>query len=806
MVVGRIVLLFAALSLAACSSDGAALLDAATKPEDVAPDEPAPDLVDVPSALDALDAPDVVNAADASDAADARDALDVTDARDVTAAADAPGLDAADVRPDVADVSSEPVGCGALAMCAGRCVDLMTAAPHCGSCDRDCAALAGVDAARVRCAAGVCVVTGACAAGRGDCDGVAANGCEADLTAPATCGACATRCAEPRPLCAAGTCTSGCSGASPTRCGTSCVDTPSSVAHCGACNAACLAPAGATAACAAGRCGFTCNAGTHLCSGACASNAAVMSCGAACSPCAARPNTAVSCDGTACRYACAAGFDDCDGNAANGCERAVSDDLAHCGRCGNGCPGADTECRRRTCAVGVCGVFNTAAGTRTTPQTPRDCRANVCDGSGAVTTRAEDTDLPVDGNACTDDVCASGAASNPPTAAGRACGTAGMQCNGAGLCVECVRGSDCASGVCAAGRCATAMCTDGVRNGTETGVDCGGACPACPVLVMLGGGSAAAVAASYDVTAGLWSPTTLAARTVDGVSIAVTRAGEAVGLLRYTLFGDPMDNRLRFTVWRAGAWSAFADIGPTVTAQGPPMVTAAPGGGVWALFHGFDFNHYFAAYDMGAWSPPAEPTGASGARAGAVVRNGINPMMVFARGLPNELYARERVGTWGGDQLLDAPAGFDVSVSPTAVNLTDNALVAAWVAPGGQVRASFRTGGAWRPAADVPMCLASGRVALARVSDAQAALAFRGTDGNLYVTLSSGTAWATPRRVAVGVTGAPALARGVGSASAEIVYVAGGVAQHMRLMGGAWAGPTAVGGTGLVSVAVASGP
>jgi hypothetical protein len=267
-----------------------------------------------------------------------------------------------------------------------------------------------------------------------------------------------------------------------------------------------------------------------------------------------------------------------------------------------------------------------------------------------------------------------------------------------------------------------------------------------------------------------------------------------------------MDNRLRFTVWRSGTWSAFADLGPTVTTQGAPAVIAAPTGGVWALFHGFDFNHYFAAYDLTTWSPPAEPTGASGARAGALARNGLNPMMVFSRGLPNELYARERVGTWGGDQMLDVPAGFDFNVSPTVTNLTDNTLVAAWVAPGGQVRVSFRTAGAWRPAENVPMCLASGRVALTRLSDTQAMIAFRGTDNNLYVTQSTGTSWSTPTRLATGIMGSPALARGIGGASVEVVYLSAGVAQHLRFMGGTWIGPRTIGGTGLVSVAVASGP
>ena len=48
--------------------------------------------------------------------------------------------------------------------------------------------------------------------------------------------------------------------------------------------------------------------------------------------------------------------------------------------------------------------------------------------------------------------------------------TAGKQCNVP---------SDCASASCHMGVCAGSGCTDGVKNGTETDVDCGGSCPPC---------------------------------------------------------------------------------------------------------------------------------------------------------------------------------------------------------------------------------------------------------------------------------------------------------------------------------------
>jgi hypothetical protein len=43
----------------------------------------------------------------------------------------------------------------------------------------------------------------------------------------------------------------------------------------------------------------------------------------------------------------------------------------------------------------------------------------------------------------------------------------------------CVANSDCANGFCDANKCAAASCTDGVLNGSESAIDCGGTCPGC---------------------------------------------------------------------------------------------------------------------------------------------------------------------------------------------------------------------------------------------------------------------------------------------------------------------------------------
>jgi hypothetical protein len=81
-------------------------------------------------------------------------------------------------------------------------VDTRTSATHCGACGRTCA-LANATAA---CAGSLCTVA-TCAAGFGDCDGNAANGCEADTrTSNTHCGACGTVCAAGQ-RCEAGACT-----------------------------------------------------------------------------------------------------------------------------------------------------------------------------------------------------------------------------------------------------------------------------------------------------------------------------------------------------------------------------------------------------------------------------------------------------------------------------------------------------------------------------------------------------------------------------------------------------------------------
>jgi hypothetical protein len=55
----------------------------------------------------------------------------------------------------------------------------------------------------------------------------------------------------------------------------------------------------------------------------------------------------------------------------------------------------------------------------------------------------------------------------------------GGTCPACGTDKSCSLPADCTSGVCTGGKCAAPSCTDAVKNGTETGIDCGGSCPTC---------------------------------------------------------------------------------------------------------------------------------------------------------------------------------------------------------------------------------------------------------------------------------------------------------------------------------------
>jgi len=245
-----------------------------------------------------------------------------------------PGTDAstdasADARVPTSDVAAAPedggdeggIACAAGQFaCGGVCV--VNEATNCGSCGHDCTNLPQVSGMVSCTTAGACLFdSSACAPGYSDCDGKPDDGCEANLSQPATCGACTTACPASTPICAAsgdaGTafgCVLSCPASAPTNCTGSCSDTTSDVKNCSMCGNACPPVTNGQAACATSRCGFTCNSGYHTCSGACVANSSVANCGTqSCNACPVPANSVATCDGTACGFTCNAGYHLCSG-------------------------------------------------------------------------------------------------------------------------------------------------------------------------------------------------------------------------------------------------------------------------------------------------------------------------------------------------------------------------------------------------------------------------------------------------------------------------------------------------------------
>ena len=226
-----------------------------------------------------------------SDASDDASALDAGDSMvqdhsenpdaDATLQTDGPLQEDSSDAPDAFDgdgaidegMDGDSSGCAPNELaCAGGCV--ASGAQHCGRCDNDCTNLAHASGP-TSCVSGQCELPGAsCAAGWADCDGIAGNGCETDVTQAAHCGSCNNACGFASPVCAgSGTnhwCMASCPAATPTQCGAQCVDTSSDVNNCGACATACMTTVShAQPACHGSTCEFDCNAGYTDCGGAC---------------------------------------------------------------------------------------------------------------------------------------------------------------------------------------------------------------------------------------------------------------------------------------------------------------------------------------------------------------------------------------------------------------------------------------------------------------------------------------------------------------------------------------------------------
>ena len=358
-------------------------------------------------------------------------------------------------------------------------VFVATSAAHCGGCGIRCV----VAHANAACTASACVVA-SCETGWADCDGNAANGCEADLNGEsANCGACGHRCAVGT-ACSAGTCASVCTGGA-TFCIDRCARLESDTQHCGACGHRCDGGANAAPACVGGACGLTCNAGYGDCNTSpgdgCETNLreTIAHCGACGAQC-ARANASVTCAGGGCVLgACNQGFGNCNGSESDGCETDLTASTSHCGACGRTCalPFATASCRSGGCAIVACSSgFADCDGSAAT-----GCETNLAN-SNANCGACGRSCGP--GTACSSGACASVCAAGTTFCGGscvalasdvRNCGGCGNACAGGqtctgGACVQSAPGNDTCGGAQEISLASTAVTVTGTNVGATPSI------------------------------------------------------------------------------------------------------------------------------------------------------------------------------------------------------------------------------------------------------------------------------------------------------------------------------------------------
>jgi len=255
----------------------------------------------------------------------------------------------------------EPTTCAVALADAGSCVNTTIDDTNCGGCGNVCK----LAHANVGCGSSSCTLL-SCFAGYGDCDKTVTNGCETHTAAdPNNCNACGAACTLPHATagCAASTCTvaaclagfGNCDAIAANGCE---VNTRNDANNCGACSMT-----GASHACTGGKvCQSStcvCPAGSHDCSGTCVSDTStsISSCGVTCMACAAPTNGTATCSGAP---------PECGGSCGKAqfptlCGNACINTMKNNNNCG-GCGPAFACASGSTCVAGVCTAAMDAGG------------------------------------------------------------------------------------------------------------------------------------------------------------------------------------------------------------------------------------------------------------------------------------------------------------------------------------------------------------------------------------------------------------------------------------------------------------
>ena len=179
------------------------------------------------------------------------------------------------------------------------------------------------------------------------------------------------------------------------------------------------------------------------------------------------------------------------GTSSGYCEPDGHSGLLVCAACNPSDPSACVGTTGTKCAVdGMCRATHCSDGMKDADETGTDCGGGDCSPCAigvACSTYKDCASLVCTGSACGAPSCTDGRQNGTETDVD--CG--GASCPRCGNLLGCSAPTDCMSGVCKAPKvgmpdiCQAPSCTDGVLNGGETGVDCGGdgdggvMCPPC---------------------------------------------------------------------------------------------------------------------------------------------------------------------------------------------------------------------------------------------------------------------------------------------------------------------------------------
>jgi hypothetical protein len=140
--------------------------------------------------------------------------------------------------------------------------------------------------------------------------------------------------------------------------------------------------------------------------------------------------------------------------------------------------GKDTPCADWVCVNSACEAKYEPPGAQVfLGDSVGDCRRLACGEYGSIVQVLYQQDPPMDdNNPCTDELCRGWTPVHQVLDQGTFC--PGGVCRGDGVCVECTKDLHCGKAYCYQNECHS--CENGVLDGDETGIDCGGsACGGC---------------------------------------------------------------------------------------------------------------------------------------------------------------------------------------------------------------------------------------------------------------------------------------------------------------------------------------